>query len=66
MSKKVCSDYMGGPQQRSDRSRTTAAKLKIIGNAMILGQIELLAEVMTLADKSEVGAANVSQFVHSA
>lgn len=27
---------------------------------MILGQVELLAEGMTLADKSEVGAANVS------
>ncbi|KAF8324060.1 NAD(P)-binding protein [Clavulina sp. PMI_390] len=36
-----------------------AAKLKIIGNSMILGQIELLAEAMTLADKSEVGAANL-------
>jgi 3-hydroxyisobutyrate dehydrogenase-like beta-hydroxyacid dehydrogenase len=34
--------------------------LKIIGNALILGQIELLAETMTLADKAEVGAANVS------
>lgn len=40
-----------------------AAKLKIIGNAMILGQIELLAEVMTLADKSEVGAANFYDFL---
>lgn len=38
-----------------------AAKLKIVGNAMILGQIELLAECMTLADKSGVGAANVRQ-----
>ena len=38
----------------------SASKLKIIGNALILGQIELLAEMMTLADKAEVGAANVS------
>ena len=49
------------PQPRVPHSRDVlASKLKIIGNALILGQIELLAEVMTLADKAEVGAANVS------
>lgn len=36
-----------------------ASKLKIIGNSMVLGQIELLAESLTLADKSGVGAANL-------
>jgi len=30
--------------------------LKLIGNSLILGNIELLAETMTLADKSGVGA----------
>jgi len=35
-----------------------APALKLIGNAFILGSIELLAETMTLADKSGVGASN--------
>lgn len=37
--------------------------MKLIGNAFILGTIELLAETMTLADKSGVGAGNVSAYL---
>jgi 3-hydroxyisobutyrate dehydrogenase-like beta-hydroxyacid dehydrogenase len=36
-----------------------AAKFKLTGNAMVLGCMELLAETMTLADQSGVGAEKV-------
>jgi len=40
-----------------------APAIKLIGNAFILGSIELLAETMTLADKSGVGASNFYEVV---
>ncbi|KAF9515880.1 hypothetical protein BS47DRAFT_1341483 [Hydnum rufescens UP504] len=40
-----------------------ALALKLTGNAFILGAIELLAETMTLADKSGVGAANLQMLI---
>lgn len=40
-------------------SRLAAATFKLIGNAYILGQLELMSEAMTLAEKTGVGADNV-------
>ncbi|KAI1793053.1 NAD(P)-binding protein [Ganoderma leucocontextum] len=37
--------------------------LKLIGNAMILGSLELIAEVYTLSEKAGIGAASVHQFI---
>ncbi|EJD54435.1 NAD(P)-binding protein [Auricularia subglabra TFB-10046 SS5] len=39
-----------------------AATFKLIGNAFILGQLELMSETMTLAEKSGVGAENVVEY----
>ncbi|TBU29764.1 NAD(P)-binding protein [Dichomitus squalens] len=40
-----------------------AATFKLIGNALILGSLELLAEVFTLSDKAGIGAASVHQLI---
>ena len=40
-----------------------AAGLKLIGNSLILGIIEMLGEALTLAQKTDVGTDLVSQFV---
>ncbi|CAO1626497.1 unnamed protein product [Sympodiomycopsis kandeliae] len=40
-----------------------AASFKLIGNSFILGQIEILAETMTLAEKSGVGADRFYEFI---
>ncbi|QRW09326.1 NAD binding domain of 6-phosphogluconate dehydrogenase [Ceratobasidium sp. AG-Ba] len=41
-----------------------AASMKLIGNAFILGSLELIAETQTLADKSGVGAEQVDAFIN--
>lgn len=43
----------------------SASKLKLLGNSMILGTVELLAEGMTLADKSGAGAEHLYEFVQN-
>ena len=40
-----------------------AASMKLIGNAFILGSLELIAETQTLADKSGVGAEQLDAFL---
>jgi 3-hydroxyisobutyrate dehydrogenase-like beta-hydroxyacid dehydrogenase len=35
--------------------------MKLLGNSMILGCIEVLAESFTLAEKSGIGAANLQE-----
>ncbi|KAM5535897.1 hypothetical protein V8D89_006493 [Ganoderma adspersum] len=40
-----------------------APTFKLIGNSMILGSLELIAEVYTLAEKAGIGAAPVHQFI---
>ncbi|KAJ9093071.1 hypothetical protein QFC21_006564 [Naganishia friedmannii] len=40
-----------------------AAKFKLTGNAMVLGCMELLAETMTLADQSGVGAEKLYELI---
>lgn len=40
-----------------------APTLKIIGNSLILGTVELIAESMTLATKSEIGSQQVVNFI---
>ncbi|KZV79675.1 NAD(P)-binding protein [Exidia glandulosa HHB12029] len=40
-----------------------AATFKLIGNAFILGQLELMSEAMTLAEKTGVGAENFVEYV---
>lgn len=40
-----------------------AASFKLIGNSFILGQIEILAETMTLAEKTGVGAGRFFEFI---
>ena len=42
---------------------TLAPTFKLIGNAMILGSLELIAEVYTLSEKAGIGAASVHQFI---
>lgn len=37
--------------------------MKLIGNSIILSTIEMLAESMTLADKTGVGAESVAEFI---
>ncbi|KAG9073889.1 hypothetical protein FS749_014592, partial [Ceratobasidium sp. UAMH 11750] len=41
-----------------------AAAMKLIGNAFILGSLELIAETQTLADKSGVGAEQLDAFIN--
>ncbi|KAF8594646.1 NAD(P)-binding protein [Ceratobasidium sp. AG-I] len=41
-----------------------ASAMKLIGNAFILGSLELIAETQTLADKSGVGAEQLDQFIN--
>ncbi|KAF8588911.1 NAD-P-binding protein [Ramaria rubella] len=40
-----------------------APTLKLIGNSLVLGSIELIGESMTLADKTGIGAANVETLI---
>ena len=40
-----------------------AAGLKLIGNSLILGIIELISEAFTLADKSSVGSDLIYDFI---
>ena len=41
----------------------TAPTFKLIGNSMILGTLEILAETYTLAEKAGIGAENVHRLV---
>lgn len=41
----------------------TAPTFKLIGNSLILGSLELLAEVFTLSEKAGIGASQVQQFI---
>lgn len=40
-----------------------APTFKLIGNSLILGSLELLAEVFTLSEKAGIGASQVQQFI---
>src|SRR5437762_2403842 len=40
-----------------------AALLKITGNAMILGMVEILAEALVVAEKSGLGTENLDNFI---
>ncbi|KAH8917178.1 NAD(P)-binding protein [Atractiella rhizophila] len=39
------------------------ASLKLVGNSLILGVVEMLAESFTLADRTGVGAENIYEFI---
>jgi hypothetical protein len=43
-----------------DDSTPSAPTLKLLGNSLVLGSIELMGEIMTLADKSGIGSEHVS------
>lgn len=43
-----------------------AASFKLVGNTMILGVLELLAESMTLAEMSGVGKENLFRLIQGA
>ena len=44
-------------------SHSKGPTMKLIGNSLILGTVELISEALTLASKSEVGAENVGLFL---
>ena len=57
------SQFMHTRISQSAHSTVVAPTFKLIGNAMILGSLELLAEVFTLSEKAGIGAPLAYQLI---